>query len=87
MSCDCCGSSETVGLRCSGIGPMSFLCCDECNKMPTEPEWTFEYLYEHIAGGNIEAVRPEMKNYRTYKDKNYIVLSYWWKWRQEQLNI
>ena len=85
MSCDCCGSSETVGLRCSGIGPMSFLCCEECNKMPTEPGWTFEYLYEHIAGGNIEAVRPEMKNYRTYKDKNYIVLSDWWKWRQEKM--
>ena len=91
MSCGCCGRKEPdvdgLSLRCSSFGPMSFMCCDECNKVPTEPEWIFEYLYRHVAVGNIEAVRPETKNYRTYKDGNYILLSEWWKWHQVQPEV
>ena len=86
MSCDCCGRKEpdinTLCLTCSSFGPMSFTLCNECAEAPTEPKWVFEYLYRDIAAGNIESVRPEYREYRTYKDGKYIVLSDWWELRQ-----
>lgn len=71
--CQVCNQRESIGVACSGLGPMSLAYCGECSKNYAEPKEMVAFTIEDCGG--LDQVRDDVKNTVTYfEDGKYILM-------------
>lgn len=78
--CDVCNGESGgsfVGVAALSTGPCSIAFCDRCLRIGAEPAWALDYLFIHVAGGDIDKLHPSTHNalltwvdgkYETFED-------------------
>jgi hypothetical protein len=78
--CECCNDESggtDVGVACIPCGPMSIMWCNNClqHKPIVIPSFAVEYLYIFVAGGNLDNLADEVKEWYTWADGKYMPMN------------
>lgn len=78
LTCDVCNGESGgifVGVASLTSGPMSVAFCNKCIAERAEPTFALDYLFIHVANGDINNLHPSVLEMRTWVDGGYVIFT------------